>query len=179
MPVFLFLGLTASAVHSNAVQRRRSLILRRVLKWAMSCAAVVLLVAYIGSARWIAGWATRATPTRAVYVDLKSGWIWLSIEDSWSVPDSYSGFDLLKAGRQPWHVEWPFPLWEHSRSANGRTRYVSVSIAPIMLAAGLVAFAMWRSDLRRMPPGACPQCGYDRAGLAFEAPCPECGHAAP
>jgi hypothetical protein len=30
---------------------------------------------------------------------------------------------------------------------------------------------------RRRPPGRCPGCNYDRAGLREGSPCPECGHA--
>lgn len=32
---------------------------------------------------------------------------------------------------------------------------------------------------RRRRAGRCPRCGYDRAGLAAGAVCPECGHATP
>ena len=43
-----------------------------------------------------------------------------------------------------------------------------------------VPFALhwtWRAWVRhvRRTSGECPECGYDRKGLAGEAPCPECG----
>lgn len=45
---------------------------------------------------------------------------------------------------------------------------------------GAVAFGGWRlvrrtSERLRRPPGTCVSCGYNRAGLAKGAPCPECG----
>ena len=42
----------------------------------------------------------------------------------------------------------------------------------------LATVAAWRFDakyLRRVREGACPACGYDRAGLAAGSLCPECG----
>lgn len=32
-----------------------------------------------------------------------------------------------------------------------------------------------RSELEKLLPNHCTSCGYDRAGLSTEAPCPECG----
>ena len=34
---------------------------------------------------------------------------------------------------------------------------------------------LWWADSRRVRPGRCPKCRYDRAGLAADDPCPECG----
>lgn len=46
-------------------------------------------------------------------------------------------------------------------------------------AAALAPFAVaWPSEARahrRIRAGRCPRCGYDRAGLALGATCPECG----
>ena len=42
----------------------------------------------------------------------------------------------------------------------------------------LATAAAWRADakyLRRAREGACPACGYDRAGLVAGSLCPECG----
>ena len=50
-------------------------------------------------------------------------------------------------------------------------------LAPTLLATA----AAWRLDAlarRRARAGVCAKCGYDRAGLAASAVCPECGAAA-
>jgi hypothetical protein len=38
----------------------------------------------------------------------------------------------------------------------------------------ILSLAAARKSLRRKR-GHCPECNYDRAGLAAESPCPECG----
>ena len=38
---------------------------------------------------------------------------------------------------------------------------------------------LWLYDRRRFAPGRCQRCGYDLAGLAPNASCPECGQGAP
>jgi hypothetical protein len=48
-------------------------------------------------------------------------------------------------------------------------------LAPTLLATA----AAWRLDAlarRRARAGLCPKCHYDRAGIAADAKCPECGH---
>ena len=142
---------------------------RKTIKWGGAGLTVLLVVVWIGS-----GW-------RAV------SWFW---------PDS--GVVGLQAGCLTYHNVagggkagdylnfWfrpenkPFK-WGFSRG----TRYVADAFAiplwfPALLSL-LATAAAWRADakyLRRVREGACPGCGYDRAGLAVGAVCPECGAAA-
>jgi hypothetical protein len=68
----------------------------------------------------------------------------------------------------------------------GLWRWNSMGLAcgvPPLLAivAGLTTLILWRWDARRGREerrGLCPQCAYDRTGLANNAVCPECGAAA-
>jgi hypothetical protein len=59
-------------------------------------------------------------------------------------------------------------------------RLVSLWVPVAVLAASTVL--LWRVDLveaMRARVGRCAKCGYSRAGLRPDAPCPECGSAAP
>lgn len=69
-------------------------------------------------------------------------------------------------GREGWTFYSPY-------GATSGTTYV----IPLWFLWTLTALAtawLWISDRRRVP-GACPACGYSRAGLAAGGPCPECG----
>jgi hypothetical protein len=47
-------------------------------------------------------------------------------------------------------------------------------VYPVLLTAIPAAF-LWYKYRRRYGPHQCQKCGYDRAGLAADAKCPECG----
>lgn len=50
---------------------------------------------------------------------------------------------------------------------------------PLFAAVGGLGLFMERRRTPIESPGACPACGYPRADLATQAPCPECGSARP
>jgi hypothetical protein len=60
---------------------------------------------------------------------------------------------------------------------------VFVALGVPALACALAAAWAWWPDVRawraRRREGKCPACGYDRAGLAAGANCPECGKGGP
>ena len=89
---------------------------------------------------------------------------------------------------EPLHpFEWvdthgiPFTWWFLWRPHRGSLVAAVPLWAPLALALVPTALA-WRLDglaRCRVRLGHCPHCGYDRAGLAPGAVCPECGSADP
>lgn len=66
----------------------------------------------------------------------------------------------------------------------GATRVTGVAVHALWFAAIGAALGAWPMSVattrwRRRRRGACVQCGYLRAGLATNAPCPECGASTP
>jgi hypothetical protein len=70
----------------------------------------------------------------------------------------------------------PF-VWRPRLEKGVVAHFVDVPLwIPLVAVAGLTTWR-WRAD--RLPgTHACKTCGYDRHGLADDAPCPECGAAA-
>jgi hypothetical protein len=66
--------------------------------------------------------------------------------------------------------EW-YPIGIHPLPFIANTLFYAALPMGVWLAIGPVR--RWR----RRRAGRCPACGYDRAGLAASAVCPECGHA--
>ena len=55
--------------------------------------------------------------------------------------------------------------------------WVWIPLWPLIVISIVATAAAWRMDTlaqRRKRIGGCPACGYDRTGLAANAPCPEC-----
>lgn len=63
------------------------------------------------------------------------------------------------------------------RGTGGSVPHLRIPLWTFAAATGVGAAAfMWRA--RKVPVSGCAGCGYDRAGLAPGAACPECGRAA-
>jgi hypothetical protein len=79
----------------------------------------------------------------------------------------------LQAMNTPRQFNWWFRIaWEPDR------RFFAIPLwFPFLIVVGLTT-AAWRQEIlarRRALLGHCPECHYDRTGLAASAPCPECG----
>jgi hypothetical protein len=148
---------------------------RKTAKWGGVVATLLLLVVWIGSVWWQVG-CHRNIPdygSRGAGIaegrlfvfkspmmqDARVGGIqWVSFLTR---PSFQFSFVFIPTGPGYWYSA--VPLW-----------------FPALLSL-LATTAAWRADwkyLRRAREGLCTGCGYDRAGLAAGAVCPECGAAA-
>src|SRR6185295_2696629 len=89
----------------------------------------------------------QVTPQRIV-VNHRSWWYWHDWLPTLAI-HSYVNGDYVN-----WRLD--FPLW------------------PLVLPSAFVAYRSLRT-VRRLSRAGCKHCGYSRAGLAADAPCPECG----
>jgi hypothetical protein len=138
--------------------------IRKTIKWGGAAVTVLLVVVWIGSGWCSPGWVSKG---RAVALDRGRVCLirleGLAVPDGamWSVqpadmPHWYLWFDSFKQ----YEIGPRIPLW-----------------CPVLLAL-LATTAAWRLDAlarRRARLNVCPKCGYDRAGIAGDANCPECG----
>lgn len=143
-------------------------IIRKTSKLAGTAAAIILLAFLVVSIWFPCEW---LTPQRDAE-GLQRGWCYFANihygDEPRHNPEVRRGYhssggwwgSYILIGTS---VEWlAMPLW------------------PLLTASTVVAAAGWRADLlarRRAAPGFCPTCSYDRAGLAPQAVCPECGAA--
>ena len=139
----------------------------RLRRAALVSGAVVcglLLGVWIASTRW--------------YFGIVVGDRFWGIRDGTAICDRLSDWYARPEGLIDWGsnrvwLDWSFTWWH-----DGSGYIVAV---PLWFPAGLSLLgtgALWRLDARarrRARVGACAKCGYDRAGLAPNAPCPECG----
>lgn len=148
---------------------------------------VLIAVSWAASHVWVVGCLGMQPRGPIVYVGLDAG----RLRITW-----FDGFGILTDGRRV--VRWiarvrdarvipvrPFSIPMELPTMNGitiRHREVAASI-PLWVLLALIAAPtawLWRRDrrLRRaLAAGFCASCGYDRAGLAPDAVCPECGAA--
>lgn len=86
-------------------------------------------------------------------------------------PRKYGGlaFPHRAQAQFAWMAQYPMPRSESLfRRALPRIG-VSAGVAVLFV----LPYILYRST--RLPANACPKCWYDRAGLAPDAACPECG----
>jgi hypothetical protein len=119
--------------------------------------------------------------------------------------DDFDGTRWVRGGLMEYRAGWPvtalkgctyhgvgvtgdgwFALWRIELGSSGK---IFLPLSPIWPSFGvnMVLYAALVWGLYRLPPairgrsrrraGRCMRCGYDRAGLAAEAACPECGEA--
>jgi hypothetical protein len=150
--------------------------IRKTMKWGGAAATLIMLTVWVGS-RWFSlGFALRGS--------------------NWIVADG----GVLVCDRGPFASNPRAPQWRWGRSRDpmtwgwswwyeviippatpGSPSIVRLPMWPVVAAALMIPVAVWVSHVRRRrtnPLGLCPNCRYDRTGLAAGALCPECGAAA-
>ncbi|MFO0857478.1 MAG: hypothetical protein U0640_09015 [Phycisphaerales bacterium] len=139
--------------------------IRKFFKWGGVVVSVVLLTVWVGNAYWWAvtaltpGWSLSVSNGRMMFQVFHQREPAFDRELNW-MEVSPRGFDWsVQCGRSIFAWYAYIPLW------------------PFVLVCVGTTAAAWRMDTlaqRRKRLGVCPACGYDRAGLAANAPCPEC-----
>ena len=139
---------------------------RKTVKWGGAGLTVLLVVVWIGSAWW--------------YVSLEQygrGGVVAGggrVVVKTPLPAKYIGDIEVECVRADLDFFW----WFYTGAGRSCAFMVSIPLwAPMLIFLLPTAFA-WRADakyMRRARVGLCAACGYDRAGLAAGAVCPECG----
>jgi len=100
------------------------------------------------------------------------------VPEGWTLGDP-KGMSFSFLGGGPIAVrDRPYWLGMYSTSRGGPGMYADdLMIYPLKLAllAGPAGLLLLGVPTRRKQQGACPACGYDRAGLTADTACPECG----
>ncbi len=151
---------------------------RKAAKWGGAVVTVLLIVAWLGS-----GW-------RFVVIGLMTPSFWVTLEaDNGSINCSFASWDVgltiseLSCGAAGHDWEGLRSLlgeWDIYRTWGPNARGVLFPIwSPMLIVLACTCLA-WRADvraMRRARVGLCAACGYDLAGTAADAVCPECGKA--
>ncbi len=138
------------------------------MKWGGAVVTVLLFAAWLWSGRWSASGVVQSGDSW----QFAGGTLFLMCPHDHDPlrPRGFRGI-FHNAGGHVWNLEWgsyrvpgswwvQFPIW-----------------ILLVLSAPVTAIA-WRLDtlaLRRSGLNLCRNCGYERAGLAAGAVCPECG----
>lgn len=142
--------------------------IRKTIKWGGAAVTVLLAAVWIGSQWWNINW---YDPSREFDVHLMAGTVGWSYREMWSLYGRVTPGWTLE--RFDLSLEWGV----HYRIENGRLSF-RVPLWPLVFAGCVATIAAWRLDMlarRHARLKFCAKCGYDLAGIAMDAKCPECG----
>ena len=130
---------------------------------------VLLLVVWVGSAWWWAGFDRAPTS----FLGASAGRVGIGWREPWSITSVRGDWALVRN-------QMPFQWWFNGRrgSSGGATfNFISIPIWVLVVLVAAPTLWLWRCD-RRKQPGLCITCGYDLRGADHKV-CPECGAALP
>jgi hypothetical protein len=155
--------------------RGRSILFQRTTMWLGIVLCASLAALWIAT-RWWALSIDIVRGTKTDHIVANRGLVWAyrfnlgNKEDAAKLWPSDITFEAQR--NQP-----PLPYFWWFRWGNDHTVRASPYAAPLWFPVVLIAIPtayLWRRT-RRVAPGLCPKCKYNLAGLASQAPCPECG----
>src|ERR1051325_7784757 len=148
-------------------------LLKPALRWSLLALTLVVLSAWaLSSSVWVSYW--RSGPNGKIELGLQEG------RFAWSFDEldidflHISGWYCFRTYDTP-SFGWGSPVsW---RSDDPRLHGGSVALWAAALPIGGATIRIWAGRVRERwsPRGRCGRCGYDLAGLASGARCPECG----
>jgi hypothetical protein len=152
---------------------------RRAAKWAGAVLCVLIFVAWFAS-RWSNAVLRHVSKNETRMVVLSGGRTAITWLAKGPIPGLYSEGWSIDGGRtDPRWVGWDWMpergTWLGLHPGAGET------VLPLYIPFALLAVPtawLFYLDRRRFAPGRCQRCGYDLAGLAPGAVCPECGKGA-
>jgi hypothetical protein len=147
--------------------------LRKAMKWGGAAATVLLAAAWILSGWWWGGYASRVVEGLGVGASVDAGSVIVTFFNPAERPSNTLG---IRCGE---HAP-RFLLWFDHWTAPSGYRSFSIPlwyIAVVMLVGTATAWHRDSLARRRARANHCPNCDYDRTGLAPGASCPECGTA--
>ncbi len=137
----------------------------RSLAWIATITSAVLLIIWVGSARYVVIWKSDG----GVSFSIASG--------KFGIAHSSAG--LLQPGWEFRENDDPFDWW-YTWVSLKRLWFLQIPLwVPLVATTSVAAFCWHRRIWVSSHLNRCPTCKYDRAGLAPAAPCPECHSAAP
>jgi hypothetical protein len=142
--------------------------IRKTIKWGGAVVTVLLVVVWIGS-----GWLQLVWYHGLSTTGVSVGTVW---SETWQPP---RGDGRRTDGWTIGSREAPFYMrWWFDRRASSIYSDWFAPLWPLTLTSALITCAAWRLDTlarRAARLNLCPKCSYDRAGIAGDAKCPECG----
>jgi hypothetical protein len=138
------------------------------MKWSGTVLTVLLLVLWVGSAWWLAGF--ELSPMGGLQVS--AGKVGIGWRESLSITPVSSIW--WTPGRHSRPFEWWLAGERRTFQRGVAVTAVEIPIWMLVVLFGIPTLWLWRRD-RRGQPGLCIKCGYDLRGADHRV-CPECGN---